>query len=396
MRVLIASHSSVVDVYQDKLRYIAATPGVELTLLLPERFTEGSRTVEAFRGHGGYDVIAVPQRAWGNDRLNAFTYKGLRSVFRKVKPDVLHIEEEPESLITVQLVRHALRMKKPPRIIDFTWRNMDMPYTSLSQFDPRRLLYFLTQGMTIPHFDGLIGGSTESEHYLRKQGYEGPVRVIPQYGVAPELYFPHSNKANVREQYGLGNGTESDPFTIGFVGRVMQMKGLDVLVDALHALRDQNAQLVILGSGDYTETLRSRVQHLGLSERVHFIAGVPAAEVAPLLSAMDAVCVPSLTTDTWKEQFGRVIVEAMACGVPIIGSSSGEIPHVVADAGLIAAEGDVQAWTESLQRVMQSAELRATMRSKGIAHVAANYTNEHIAKQIVDFYEYVIQAKASA
>ena len=386
MRVLIVSHSSVVDVYQDKLRYIARTPGVELTLLVPEDFNEGGRSVEAFHGHGGYDVIARPQRSLWKNRLNAFTFRGLASVFRTVKPDIVHIEEEPESLATVQLIRHALRMKKRPLIVDFTWRNMEVPLVSMRKYDPRRALYMLTQGMTLPHIDGIIAGSVESEGYLRRLDYNGPVRVIPQYGVATERYHPRNDRTAVREQYGLGNGSDADPFTIGFVGRVLKMKGLDVLIDAFAALDNHNTQLVILGSGDYVSNVRDRADALGLRERVHFISGVPAAEVPPLLSAMDVVCVPSLTTDTWREQFGRVIVEAMACGVPVIGSTSGEIPHVVGEAGLIAEEGNAAAWKDVLNRVMSDAALRDVMRASGLHHVATNYTNERIAAQITDFY----------
>lgn len=396
MRVLIASHSSVVDVYQDKLRYIARTPSIELTLLVPDRFAEGGRTIEAFHGHGGYNVIAQPQRRQWQDRLNAFTYRGLASVFRKVQPDILHIEEEPESLATVQLVRHALRMKKRPLIVDFTWRNMDIPLQSLITYDPRRALYTLTQGMTIPHFDGVIAGSIESEGYLRKMGYEGPVRVIPQYGVAPERYYPRSDAAATRERHGLGNGSEADPFIIGFVGRVMKMKGLDVLIDAFALLHNRNAQLVILGGGDYMEETRARAQQAGLSEKVHFISGVPAADVPPLLSALDVLCVPSLTTSKWREQFGRVIVEAMACGVPVIGSTSGEIPHVLGKAGLVVEEGNVQAWADALVRVMDNPSLLAEMRMAGIQHVATNYTNERLAAQIVEYYADLMKERSNA
>ncbi len=396
MRVLIVSHSSVVDVYQDKLRYIARTPGVELTLLVPDRFTEGGRDIEAFQGHGGYDVIAQPQRTLWKNRLNAFTFRGLSSVFRKVKPDVLHIEEEPESLVTVQLVRQALRMKKRPVIVDFTWRNMEVPLTSLRPYDPRRALYLLTQGMTLPHFDGVIAGSIESEGYLRKLGYEGPMRVIPQYGVAPERYHPRSDVAVTREKHGLGNGSPSDPITIGFVGRVLKMKGLDSLIDAFALLHNRNAQLVILGGGDYVHATRERVQRAGLTGKVHFIESVPASEVPPLLAAMDVICVPSLTTGSWREQFGRVIVEAMACGVPVIGSTSGEIPHVVGNAGLIVEEGNVQAWADALARVIDNPSLLSEMRSAGIDRVAANYTNERIALQITDYYTDLMATRTNA
>lgn len=144
------------------------------------------------------------------------------------------------------------------------------------------------------------------------------------------------------------------------------------------------------------EETRARAQQAGLSEKVHFISGVPAADVPPLLSALDVLCVPSLTTPKWREQFGRVIVEAMACGVPVIGSTSGEIPHVLGNAGLVVEEDNVQAWADALVRVMDNPSLLAEMRMAGIQHVATNYTNERLAAQIVEYYADLMKERSNA
>ena len=70
---------------------------------------------------------------------------------------------------------------------------------------------------------------------------------------------------------------------------------------------------------------------------------MPSTEVPAVLRALDVLVLPSLTTPSWKEQFGRVLQEAMACAIPVVGSDSGEIPHVIGDAGLVTPEGDAAA-----------------------------------------------------
>ena len=77
---------------------------------------------------------------------------------------------------------------------------------------------------------------------------------------------------------------------------------------------------------------------------------------------MDVLCAPSQTTARWREQFGRMLIEAMACGVPVVASRSGEIPHVVGDAGLLVDEADVAAWTAALDRLLADAALRRDSR----------------------------------
>jgi glycosyltransferase involved in cell wall biosynthesis len=100
--------------------------------------------------------------------------------------------------------------------------------------------------------------------------------------------------------------------------------------------------------------------------------------------------VPSLTRGNWKEQFGRVIVEAMACGVPVIGSSSGAIPDVIGDAGLIVPEGDVRALADGLRRLMHDPDLRRRMGGQGRQRVLARYTQAQVAAQTVAVYRQML------
>jgi len=97
------------------------------------------------------------------------------------------------------------------------------------------------------------------------------------------------------------------------------------------------------------------------------------------LCACDAVVLPSYATRTWKEQFGRVLVEAMACGTPVIGSDSGEIPHVVGEAGLIFPEKDAPALRDCLKRMIEDPALRQRLIALGRARAEREYSCEAVA-----------------
>lgn len=100
----------------------------------------------------------------------------------------------------------------------------------------------------------------------------------------------------------------------------------------------------------------------------------------------DALVLPSLTRPNWKEQFGRVLVEAMATGLAVIGSDSGAIPGVLGDAGLIVPEGDAEAITGALQRLYDEAGLRQALADKGRERVLQHFTHASVAQATVDVY----------
>jgi glycosyltransferase involved in cell wall biosynthesis len=105
-----------------------------------------------------------------------------------------------------------------------------------------------------------------------------------------------------------------------------------------------------------------------------------------LLRGLDVLVLPSVSRPNWTEQFGRILVEAMACGVPVIGSSSGEIPEVIGQAGLIFPEGDASALAAHLQRLAGDPTLRGELATSGRARALERYTHRAVAEATVDMY----------
>jgi glycosyltransferase involved in cell wall biosynthesis len=109
--------------------------------------------------------------------------------------------------------------------------------------------------------------------------------------------------------------------------------------------------------------------------------------VAQYINAMDIVAAPSQTTKSWKEQFGRMLIEAMACGVNVVGSDSGEIPFVIGDAGEVVAEADVPAWTRTLGALIESPARRNELASRGRERAEKSYAWPIVAQRHLDFFE---------
>ena len=128
-----------------------------------------------------------------------------------------------------------------------------------------------------------------------------------------------------------------------------------------------------------------------LAGRVHLLDAKPVAELPKYLNCMDVLAVPSLTTVEWKEQYGRVIAEAMACGVPVVGSDSGAIPEVVDSAGFIISEGDTSALAEALHRAIFD-EVRAHLIKQGLQRVKEELSVQAMGQRLTDFYRRVLEA----
>jgi glycosyltransferase involved in cell wall biosynthesis len=359
--VWIVSHAYVVAVHHDKLRALAGLGDVDLTLLVPESWRTATAVLRLPPLDTPYPVVV--SRITQNGRIGAYRYRDLGPL-RRARPDVVHAEVEPWSLAALQLVRAAGRAP----VVLFTWENLE---------GPRRLVSRVVERLVLRRVAHVIAGNHGARaRVLRRRVAPARVTVLPQLGVDPARYAG-GDAGRAR----IGPRVPRAP-VVGFIGRVVPEKGVDLLVDALERLP---AGLLVVGDGAARPALEARTAPWPAGKAV-FAGAVAAADVPDYLACMDVLVLPSRTTPSWAEQFGHVLVEAMAAGVPVVGSSSGAIPEVIGEAGLVFAEDDAQALRGQLAAVLGEAALRARLVAAGRARVERLYTNERVARAQREIY----------
>jgi glycosyltransferase involved in cell wall biosynthesis len=364
MRVLMLSKACIVGIYQRKLELIARQ-GVDLLALVPPSWKDerGEQILERVYTDG-YRLETLP--IWLNGSFHLHMYPTLARWMHEFQPDIVHIDEEPYDLVTW----HALALAKQVRAktLFFGWQNIYRRYPPPFSWGEQWVLRSV---------DYALVGTDSAGEVFRKKGYAGKMATIPQFGTDPELFKP----CPVRPER---------PFTIGYFGRLVEEKGVRLLLDAVAKLPGE-PHLRFVGGGPLREVLQQQAEALHIADRVTFVRQIASTDMPPRYHALDVLVLPSLTRRNWKEQFGRVLVEAMASGIPVIGSDSGAIPDVIGEGGLVVPEGDVNALADALLRLMNRPDEAAALGQKGRARMLAHFTHESVADATVRVYRELMQ-----
>lgn len=377
MRVLVLSHSYIMKPYRRKFALIAERPNVTLRVITPTRWYESFQDI-VFQREPDTSCEEFPCPIRFSGYGSRFYYRrGVKSHFRDFQPDIIHLEEEAWSLNALQTVH--LKRKYCPNS-RFIFR------TSLSIPIKQRfgVLPVWIEHRVFRETDRAFPLSVNAGKILTNRGYTGQQTPFPN-GVDVRHFY----KMDVSE---LRNSLRlKDCFVIGYVGRLLRMKGIDTLLEALVCLVSQDTaaytyKLLIVGQGEDKSHFQEIAQTLGISEQVVWIDAVPPEEVPAYINCMDTLVLPSRTTAKWVEFFGRVLIEGMACEVPVIGSDSGEIPHVIDNAGLVFPEADADALAERIRQIAHDASLRNTLVARGLTRIE-NFTWETIAERTYQVYQ---------
>lgn len=365
MKIALLSKAMVIGPYQKKAEELARLPGVELTVIVPPAWVEPRVGVQKLEAQftQGYDLIVTEMRF--NGHFHYHYYPAIGKIIRDLKPDVFHIDEEPYNYATYHAMKAGQRVGA--RMCFFTYQNIMKRYPfPFSSFE--KSIY--------AGADVGVAANQAALDVIRAKGFTKPSLVIPQFGVDPALYQPGPPQPRPANR----------PPTVGYIGRLVEEKGVQILLDAVASLR-QPYRLEIIGSGYYRTELEVQAARLGIRDRIFFRNSVPSRDVPTVLSKIDMLVVPSLTRSNWKEQFGRVIIEAMACEVPVIGSDSGEIPNVIGDAGIIVPEGDAETLALRIWELMEDRVRRLELAARGRQRVLRYFTQQQVALRYYQLYQ---------
>jgi len=369
-RVLVLSHTYLQPTHRGKLRALAAR-GLEVTVAIPQRWREPwfGRPIDVeWERQGGLEVFPLPARgvAGGRDEMAKATYgrRALKALLRDRRPDLIQIEEEPGTQAARQVLGAARRLAIP--VVLFTHQNVDLEQGWWAHWKQRRMLRKLT---------GLVAGSDLAGTLVRRDAPNLPIAVIPQLGaLAPHepQHVPHEGLA------------------IGYVGRLVRQKGLDTLLQALALQRALKWKLIIVGDGPERERLEALASELRLAARVRWTGGLPAEQVATLWPELDVLVQPSLALRDWREANGQVLMEAMANEVAVLGTDSGVIPELIADAGVVAPAGDVEGLAAAFERLSDNTTRRALAQAAR-ARALRLYSDDAIAERTLQFWQQVVK-----
>jgi len=336
---------------------MAEKSGAEIVLVTPPYWPEGGIDTPVYTGNESITYETGKAVQFKNHLMHF--YLNASEIIKKHNPDIVYLEEDAFIPACAQFIKAAKKAGK--KTVFFTWENIHRSYN---------FIYNKIEQYCLKNADAAVAGNKEGADILKAKGFINPVEVIPQYGLNINDFSPAC---------GFGAGIKE----VVYMGRLIEEKGIGTLIEAVSKVNGINLNLVGTGSEEYVNTLKNLAAKLNITGRVIFHGFMDRARLNEFIKNMQVLVLPSVTTEGWKEQFGRVIIEAFASKIAVIGSDSGEIPNVIGDAGFIFREGDCFGLAEAIEKLQNNKELYDALIEKGYRRVSENYTNEIIAGKII-------------
>ena len=226
---------------------------------------------------------------------------------------------------------------------------------------------------------------------------EEKIRVIP-WGIDIDLFKPINEKSrDLIELFGI----EERDRVILYSGRYDWHRGVYDLIYAAKALLDDPelkkfpVKFLFIGSGSEIEGMRWLTSRLKIEENVIIFDNYPHKfkyeQLPQIYNLADIFCFPSIPTRFIKEQFGMVLLEAMACGVPLISTLCGSIPEVAGDAGILVQPNDSFSLTMATKQLMINKKLKKELSDKGIERTRDLFDSRVVVDKVEDTFSEVIE-----
>jgi glycosyltransferase involved in cell wall biosynthesis len=377
LRVLLISHTCQSPAEgQPKAEILHNFNDLQLRVLIPDRWKHYGQwrlTTLLPNSRARYEIGRVRLPWAGPAQFYLHHYPQLGKLLQEFQPDIIDLWEEPWALISAQAVRLRNRYLPNCRVITETEQNINRKLPPPFQQFRRYVL---------KHADYAVCRNHEAISVIRSNGYRGEASVVPN-AVDAEMFRP-LDRTEARARFAVSG------FCAAYIGRFVERKGIQDFIAAI-AQCPPDVRGMLVGSGDYEPLLRKQIGDLGLEHRIQIVSELPPRELTPIMNAIDVLVLPSRTVRTWKEQFGRVIIEAHACGIPVIGSNSGAIPEVIGDGGLVFREGDVADLTRCIQELAADPGRAAQLGKHGLRQVHGQYTWQKVAERMHLIYKHVAQ-----
>lgn len=376
-KILSIGHSYIVGVNRRLVNEIARISDGkwEVHTIVPSKLNNDFRHFEySLESTDICNISALP--VYFDNPIHIMCYDWRISKILRESWDIVHCWEEPYILAGAQI---AYLAPKTAKLVYYSCQNI------VKQYQPP---FNWIEDYSLTRANAIVGiGKTVVETWctkLEKKNLHKPVVGIP-LGVDLELFKPNPHAKNIVDR--ICNWGGSSIPTIGYLGRLTPDKGLPLLLKVLDRLTASVVpwRCLIVGKGPMENELQEWAKlH---PDRVRILTDVTHESVPDYINAMDMLVAPSQTLPNWREQQGRMLIEAMACDVPVIASDSGEIPNVVGDAGIIVGESDLDGWVKAIQTLIDSPSLRKQLIQAGRERVESHFSWTVVARQKIDLFE---------
>ncbi|MED4300183.1 glycosyltransferase family 4 protein [Geobacillus stearothermophilus] len=379
MKVLILCCGAWVEVWSSYLKEIASLDEVEVLIATTTPSKLGLKRLNEIKNRFTNVEIRVykgdMEKLTGHAATAVFPPE-VKELFKK-RPDIIHIIGEAGYISTFQAIRYKKKYCPDAKITIRAAQNVYHKYI---------FPFSLIEKISYKNVDYICAVSSQAVDVLRRKGYTGETKIIPN-GFDSELFYRQFD-IEFKRRLGLNQ------IVIGYVGNFTIQKGVYDLVEAFSRVQEPDVSLLMIGKGEEKEGVIRKIRELGLENRVLILDYVEQVKLPQYISCMDILVLPSIKRKyaasklakilpflqiPWAEQFGRVLVEAMACKVAVIGSSSGSIPDVVEDVGLIFKENDSADLADKLNYMIKNKDFRQKCIELGYKKAHEKYTWKKVA-----------------
>ena len=353
MHAIVVSHAAIKASNRRVYRALAERD-CRVTLLVPDRWKSGLGPLRAEPEPVDSPLEMRVRRRHGAAHSNLYWLDGsLDGLIAAGEPAAIYVDEDPAGFMAAQAARSA--RARGAGLVVLGIQNIYKRYPA-----PFELLQRYVFGRAA----AAVSVSEQAASTLRRRGYRGPNALMP---FTTDLMPPAaSERAATRTQFGLHGAVA------GYVGRLVPEKGVDLFIAALAHLPGVTG--AIAGDGPERAALERQAAELGVAQRVTFTGVLSPRDAERVVGALDVLVLPSRTRPNWAEQFGRVLIEAMASDVAVVASDSGAISEVVGDGGLLVPEDDVPALAAAIERALLPAE-NSALRARGLRRVRERYAH---------------------
>jgi len=265
--------------------------------------------------------------------------------------------------LTCMLASKILRV---PFVI-FTWRNKPVKLPL-----PIKVIWKVIISST----SLIIAGTNKAKSILISEGVpSSKIIVMPEAGIDKKFFF-HPKGGPLRKG--------SIKKTVLFTGRFVAEKGIYQILESIEKVRSKirDIHFIFCGNGPERDNMINYVKKANLSNICTIKGWVSYDEMPKVYNSTDVFVYPSYATKSWEEQFGFALLEAMACGVPVITTKSGSIPEVVGNSVIIIEPKNSKKLAEAIIKVLHDEDLRKSLSEKGRKQ-AEKYSSEIIAKKFI-------------